>query len=122
MKETIDQTIRRWLRKWLGIESDHRELEILHKQCGDGFTATADKFQELSEQLAAGMTEVENTRADLIQRMDDLAKELAQPKRYQSEDKPEEHTQIKSHVPFSVRRRAAQGKARNAQAYLAPKK
>jgi hypothetical protein len=111
-KETIDQTLRRWLRNWLGIDAVE-----------SGLSANEAALLEFKKLLKDALNAVADTRQDLIQRMQDLSLELAKPKHEADESaKQESQTVVPAHVPFSVRRRQAEGSKRNMSAYLAPGK
>lgn len=122
MSETIDQTIRQRLRKWLGIQAHEAWCLDHYKEVIERLGHEETMRLELEVSFDQKVQEIENTRQDLLQRMQDLSEELAQ--RKSSTEKPAEDQVLitPARKTFSQRRREAQGSERNMSAYLTPKK
>lgn len=80
--------------------------------------------QRLKDSLVSALTDLENTRQDLIQRMADLEEEWGERKAVvEAKQKADEPVIVSpARKTFSQRRREAQGDKRNMAAYVVPKK
>lgn len=115
MKGTIDETIKRWLQKWLGVDA----VATLQLQEVERLDAVGRIVQN---KLTDALNEIENTRLDLIQRMEDLSIELAKRKEPAKDAKGDGEQIVPARMTFSQRRREAQGRASNPAAYVVPGK